>query len=346
MAGRGDTRIELLRVIGALSVFSYHLMGDAETVLRPTFASGQVWAAIREGSGPFGVGIFIVISGIVFTWSWPRADGSADFVRRRLRSIFPIFWWVAVPMVLAALAAHMMSPADLWKVPIWLSGLGIVSPTTFFPVVDGWWYMTLALQLVLAYPMLRRAQDGLGAEAFVLVSAVATVASVWALRALGWDYAVGGFVGSRLLEFAIGMTIAKYVGAGIRGWPRATALAAMVVALAACAAVQGGVPLRIALAPAVVCLTVGAVGNLPGSLGRWVAAAGSLSFAFYLSHSPWAKPILAFMTREASSTVAIALGGVLAFAVAGLVALGFQRSFLWANGLRKGKSSEGPAVGL
>lgn len=336
-ARRGDRRIELLRVIGALSVFSYHFMGDVETVLRPAFVRSPVWGAVREGSGPFGVSLFVVISGIVFTWSWSRASSSADFARQRLAALFPLFWWIAVPLILLALAAHRMPSADLWKVPIWLSGLGILSSATFFPVIDGWWYMTLALQLVLVYPMLRRTQDRLGVEVFVLGSAVVTAVSVWALRTFGWDYGIGGFVGSRLLEFAVGMTIGKYLRVGARGWPRATVLAAVVVALAACATGLPGTSLRIALAPAVVWLTVGIVGNASGSFGRWVTAAGSLSFAFYLSHSPWAKPVLASLARVASPAMATALGGVLALAVGVLVAWGFQSFFVWANGLRKAK---------
>ena len=48
IARSSDTRIELLRIIGALSVFSYHFMGDAETVTQRSlaaFALGVVVAA-------------------------------------------------------------------------------------------------------------------------------------------------------------------------------------------------------------------------------------------------------------------------------------------------------------
>lgn len=337
-ARRNDTRIELLRVIGALCVFSYHFMGDAESVLLPTLGPAPLWDAIRDGSGPFGVALFIILSGLVFTWAWPRASSWAEFVRRRLAALFPLYWWIAVPLIALALLAHRMPTTNLWKVPFWLSGLGIVSRETFFPVVAGWWYMTIALQLVLAYPVLRRMQERLGLEVFVLGCAVVTVASVWALTNLGLYYAISGFVGSRLLEFAVGMTIGKYLRAGTRGWPRASVLAAVTLALAVCVA-SPGISLRSALAPVVVLLTVGIAGNVSGSFGRWVNVGGSLSFAFYLSHSPWAKPILSSVARMGSPEIGIALGGAMSLTAAVLIAWGFQSSFLWVSSSLRLKSS-------
>ena len=325
---RGDTRIELLRVIGALSVFLYHFTGDVETVLQPAFVSATLWTTVRGVLSTFGVSLFIVISGLVFTWAWPRTRGSAAFVHRRLAALFPLYWWIAVPLIAVALCTHVMPTTDLWKVPIWLSGLGILSPATFFPVVDAWWYMTLALQLVLIYPFLRRTQERLGVEVFMLVSAVVTIASVFGLRALGLDYAIQGFVGSRQLEFAVGMTIGACLSSGTRGWPRASALVAIFVTVAVCAAALPEALRRITLAPVVVLLTVGIARNASGRFGRLVIVGGSLTFAFYLSHSPWVKPILASVVGVGSPTMEIVLAGALSLTAAMLIAWGFQTSFV------------------
>ena len=336
-ARRGDLRIESLRVLGAIAVFLYHFMGDTQRVLQPPFADSAVWATLFHYSGIFGVSLFIVVSGIVFTWSWSRAAGPAAFIRRRLATVFPLYWWVAVPLILLALAVGRMSLTELWKVPFWLSGLGILSKATFFPVVDGWWYMTLALQMVLVFPFLRTVQHKVGLEVFLIGCAAVNVASVWALRALGMDYAVMGFVGSRLLELAVGMAIGSYLAAGVRGWPRASVLAAMCVSMAGCVLAWPWLLAQVTLGPAVVLLTLGIIANPSGPRGTWIAAAGALSFAFYLSHSPWAKPVLSAV-NSLSQRVGIAslgaqtlLAGVLYFAVAVLIAIGFQASFLAAK---------------
>jgi len=331
-ARRRDARVELLRVIGALSVFLYHFMGDVETVLRPALVHAAPWAVVRQYSGLFGVSLFITISGLVFTWAWPRAASSVEFVRRRLAAIFPLYWWIAVPLIAGALLAHRMPTTDLWKVPVWLSGLGVLSPATFFPVVDAWWYMSLALQLVLIYPVLRRMQERLGVEVFVLVSAGVTIGSVYGLRSLGLGYAIQGFAGCRLLEFALGMTFGVCLSAGTRGWPKISAFTAMLVAAGACVAASPGDLTRIALASAlVVLLTVGLAPDFSGRFGRWATFGGGLSFAFYLCHSPWAKPILASVAGLGSPTTQVVLGAAMSLTAAGLIAWGFRGSFTWAS---------------
>jgi peptidoglycan/LPS O-acetylase OafA/YrhL len=325
--GRSDTRVELLRVLGALSVFAYHFMGDAETTLRPVLAHDAVWSAVRHGSGPFGVSLFIIISGVVFTWSWQRAGRPVQFVRRRLGSLYSLYWWIALPLIVLALATHRMPMSEAWKVPLWLGGLGILSPSTFFPVVDAWWYMALALQLVLLYPLLRRLQDGIGLQGFMIGAAVVSIASTWALTALGLTYAVAGFIGSRLAEFAFGMTIGRTVGTGARAWPRVSVLLAMGLALGVCILGLPQLRTHIALALTIALLSFGMIGNASGAVGKAAMAAGGLSFAFYLSHSPWAKPILTSVVGIGSTEVAIALAAGLSLAVAALVAWGFLSSF-------------------
>jgi peptidoglycan/LPS O-acetylase OafA/YrhL len=314
--GRNDTRIELLRVIGALAVFVYHFMGDAETVLAPSLAALPAWRAVREGSGPY------------FSWSWPRAKGAWDSVRRRLRALFPLYWWVAVPLTGLALVAGRMPLSDLWKVPVWFAGLGILSPLTFFPVIDGWWYMTLALQLILIFPLLRRIQDRSGDAVLLVGSCAVTVGSVLLLRYAGLEYAVAGFVGSRCVEFSIGMVIGRRQGTGVRSWPTPLVAAMMLAALVLYAMVPSSGSWRVLFAPLTVVVLLGLVRNAGGSLGEGILAAGGLSFAFYLSHSPWAKPILGVVAAMGVAPwLAIGLGGAGSLVVACVIAWGFRTSF-------------------
>lgn len=329
---RGDVRIEALRIVGALSVFAYHYVGDALAVLGTGAHGSWWWQALRYGSGSFGVAMFVVISGATLTWAWPRAQTAIGFIRRRLTALLPLYWWIAVPLIVVALAAHRMPLTDLWKVPVWLSGLGIVSPATFFPVVDGWWYMTLAVQLVVVYPMLRRLFDRIGAAPFLLLSAAVTVASAWGLLALGLGYATPGFFGSRLVEFAVGMTLGSLIAPGGRAWPGWATTGAGALALTVCALALPGAPTQIVVAPILVCLVVGAIGNVrEGRAAGAITALGALTYAFYLSHSPWAKPVLEALSRAVSPQVAAAIGAPVCLVLAVLVAWGFHSSFTWAS---------------
>lgn len=328
---RGDARIEMLRVLGALCVFADHWMGDVQLVLNPDLARTGLWTTLEHYLGFYGMSLFIVISGLVFNWAWTNTGTWMAFVRRRIAALFPLYWWIAVPLIALSLAAHRMPITDLWKLPFWLTGLGILNSAIFQPVVHGWWYMTLALQMVLAYPFLRGIQQRLGVEAFVLLSAILSIASVYGLKVVGYDYAIDGFLGSRLLEFAMGMTIGVYVMPGTRGWPRISALVVMLIAALVWAAALQEVFPSVPLALVVVVLTCGVGRNLFGRLGRWASVGGGLSFPFYLSHSPWAKPIMGFLAVWVPQNMQVAMSAAISLIAAVLVAWGFQKSFTWAT---------------
>jgi peptidoglycan/LPS O-acetylase OafA/YrhL len=326
-----DTRIGLLRVTGALLVFAYHFMGDAEAVLRSPLAANTAWRLVRDGSGSYGVSIFIVISGIVFSWAWPRAKGAASFVRRRLVALFPFFWWVAVPMIALALIVHRMAWQEIWKVPLWLTGLGLLSPTTFFPVVSAWWYMTLALQFACLYPLLRRLQDRAGVDVFLLVCSAVAVASVWALQGLGLQYLTLGFAGCRLLEFAIGMTAGRLMEPGKRARLPARSWAVVGLAAGGYVAATPAWASSIVVAPLFVLLVLVLMKDAKGTSADIIGNAAALSFAFYLSHSPWAKSILSALPRDLPSVWAVLLGAALSLLVAVVIAALFRWSFVSAR---------------
>lgn len=342
-----DVRIELLRVLGALSVFTYHFMGDVDTVLRPGFSDSLLWATIRHVSGPFGVSVFILVSGIVFGWAWSRPAGPVRFVQRRLKSLFPVYWWIALPLIGAALLTHRMGFGELWKTPIWLSGLGILSPRTFFPVVDGWWYMTLALQLAVSYPFLRKLQERIGDSWFLFFSAAVCTMSVLLLNAMGLQYAVAGFVGSRLLEFACGMVVGRHVSSGEKALPQWRELLVLLLVCVAGVAVSRTLSGASALAVFVVVIVLAVMRNSQTHLAHMVTTAGGLTFAFFLSHSPWAKPILTVLSSVTSTIGAMVAGGFVALTFAVLVAWFFKWSFdsvlrAGANYGARGRATESP----
>lgn len=327
---RTDSRVEGLRVLGALAVFTYHFMGDAESVAG---AGGRwLWDTLRTGSGPFGVTLFIVLSGVVFSWSSREGQSWRAFVARRLRSLFPLYWWVAIPLVGVALVTGAMSWHEMWKVPIWLTGLGIIHPSTFFPLVDGWWYMTLALQLVLVYPLLRGIQNRVGWRGFLILSAAVSLASVMAFSSTRLSYLLMGFAGSRLLEFAVGMTLGVALGCGETISRRKARCPWLLGAVAAIGFMSpGGIASALAALAAIVVL-----GQLPDPGSVVLRSAGAYSFAFFLSHSPWAKPILRHIAGG-GLTMRVIVAGMASLACATAAAWLFQSSFALMRGSLQGK---------
>lgn len=323
---RTDARIELLRLLGALCVFGYHFAGDASAAGAPSF--GVIW----QSSGPFGVCLFLVLSGVVSTWAWDRRSDRTRYWTRRLSSIFPLYWWVAIPLIALALASGRMPASELWKAPFWLTGLGIVSPETFFPVVDGWWYMTLVLQFAMLYPLLRRVQDVAGRPVFLIGAAVVSVLASWSLSSLGLGYATLGFAGSRLIEFACGMTLGRDIAAGARAWPTMSTIVAACAALLAFGVRSPSQAIQVCIASiAAVC----ALGLIPSQIGRWASTArvlGGYTFAFYLVHSPWTKLVMSATEALPWTLGGGALRAIAALAVACAVTWVFSRTFSIAAG--------------
>ena len=208
-------------------------------------------------------------------------------MRRRLARLFRLYWWVAVPLTALALAAGRLEVGNLWKVPLWLMGLGVLSRSTFFPVVDGWWYISLAAQVVLVAPglLLLVRRFGVGRTAFA-AAAVSQICVLLVVR-IGASYLVQGFVGCWLFELTIGMALG--IPGGLARWSIVDrAVVALVAATLLLASPDVNGVRLVAIALVALALTLPSTGEHRGI--RW---AGSLTFAFYLAHSPWAKLVLA-----------------------------------------------------
>ena len=118
---RGYVGLQALRAVAALGVVAYHgtqLWGNRLTVER-VHGAGD-WAA-----GATGVDIFFVISGFVMMLTSQKliraARGAAEFLRRRIIRIVPLYWLVTTIKLLGVLAAPRMA---LEARPSWLHILG------------------------------------------------------------------------------------------------------------------------------------------------------------------------------------------------------------------------------
>jgi peptidoglycan/LPS O-acetylase OafA/YrhL len=323
----------LAKVCAALAVFVYHFDGDYESFIgRPWLNS--VGLRIGDALGTWGVCVFVVISGLTLGWSYGhRRVSDSGFWPSRFLRIYPTYWWVAVPLTVVAALSGNLSTGDYWKVPIWWAGVNFVSPATFFPVVNAWWYIGLAMQLyVLAAFVcwLNRRRGGSLAIAAV-AAGLPLVYEVVLPRA--------GALAPYLACWFVGLAFAAIFGLGFLAsmalWPieassprrREYVLAMGLLSVAVTLSAVWWSEQRVYAAAAVFVLVTARLGlrgdgaSMSVRVVEWLA---SLSFVFYLCHSPWVKPVIRF-----ASSVGLNSPGaqfVACLAVAGLATLSFYYS--------------------
>lgn len=213
------TGVQVLRFVAAMLVVYTHATGMvSERILHLT--SEDYW---RPGMS--GVDLFFVISGFVMAVSSRnlvnRIDGWKIFLTRRIIRIVPIYW-IATTFKLALLIAipslPRNTPLDFYHVAASFLFIPTFHDTSLliFPVVQvGWtlnyemmFYLLFALSLFLRLPVLK-----FTATIFVMF----TLINIFSSPAVPYAY---GFLNPIMLEFVMGMLIAKLCSRGytIKPW--------------------------------------------------------------------------------------------------------------------------------
>lgn len=329
-------------------VFTYHFVGDWHLETGRAWLSVALDERVSTTFGTFGVCVFVVVSGLTLGWAYgPTGRCRSQFWQSRFRRIYPTYWWVAVPLTALAVAVGRLQLREYWKVPVWWAGANFVAPVTFFPVVDSWWYIGLALQLYCAFAgfmwLVRRRG---GPVLVAALSAVAPFIYVFVLPK-------AGFAAPYLATWLIGLSFVTIFCAGFlvsyallptssvrsHRWVASpgllSALAVVAIALIATALLVEGRATQLAAVGFVIVLAPLGLGGTARtwSLLRVIQWLAALSFFFYLAHSPWAKPIIG-----AFSTLGVTNPGlvyVVCLAVAFLVSLcfwvSFERAAAWVS---------------
>jgi len=292
--------IDGLRILGALMIFVYHFSTDYER----TFGASPTAASFVNASWPhfneWAISLFVILAGLSLTLAWrPLADVRGYLRRRAVRLLVPL-WIIGVPYIVAGIALGLMTLPDLWKVPVWLSGFGAISPATFLPVSEAWWYVTVAFQCALIAPLVLWLVDRVGLAWSLLGMALTTFLSLWVIGQLPaeWHYLTQGLVLARLIEFGVGVLAAHAIrretglatiGSLALGLGLAGLLADRLDAVTSAGAL--GVWIVVVLAFA---LTLRSGTGSP----RWLVTAGLATYPFYLAHAP----IGAYTIRVLAST--------------------------------------------
>ncbi|MFG2143005.1 acyltransferase family protein [Streptomyces sp. NPDC048696] len=267
--------------------------------------NGDFWRTLGE----VGVSFFFVLSGFVLTWSTRPETTARTFWRRRAAKVYPNHLVVAAAhaglLLLtgkAIVAAQILPTATLTQ--SWLPRFNLM--TALSPVS---WTLSCEVFFYLAFPLLVRQIRRMSTATLWWVAG-ALVATIFALPAIALHFIPAGqpvapllpylnndtwFVGffplARLLEFALGMTVARIVAAG--KWPQigllpATALLAlgywMAMETLLCSfAAATVVPIALVICAGAVADVEGHPSPLRHPYLIWL---GEVSFALYLVHKP------------------------------------------------------------
>lgn len=186
LGGQWLPGVGLARVVGALSVFVYHFVGDATAAGLFRHSVSQSAANVVAGfAASWGVSLFVVVSGLGLALSaGRRPTGVWGFWKDRALRPYPRYWWVALPLLGFALVGGALSVHEFWKLPFWLLGLNFLDARLFFPTVNAWWYVGLAIQMYAVFPALMWISRRAGPLGLVVVSALATTATGAAVHGL------------------------------------------------------------------------------------------------------------------------------------------------------------------
>lgn len=346
MRPRRHPNIEIARAVAILVIFGYHfgyywqLTGGR---LGPwNGPQGRLERLVAVYGGTFGVSVFIMISGLVLVAAMTRAPATGAFYRRRLLRIYPLFWWIALPTMLILLILGRFSMDRAWEIPFWLSGSTIVYPGHLWPISAPWWFITLIVQIYLAFPLLWRLYRRVGPAGLLAIS---FVVNVLCLRLLGPPHAPWGhdvsqylllaFVASRLVELSAGICL----GVAYWGWsrgerPSAQLALTLVVGVPAALFIMQRIdyhqipPLRAYFFVAVMALPFVAAACRSRAGSRLLVPLvwlGGISYAFYLAHSVLIMPVIVGLARLGVHSGRVAL--VVSLAVALAVSAGFHYSY-------------------
>lgn len=310
--GGGPFRsVQGLRGLAALMVVAFHAieMWDQRLAVAP----GWRWT-----NGSAGVDIFFVISGFVMVIAArPLARGvqaARLFLLRRLARIVPLYWVMTTVKLLTitvgpALALH--TRPDLWNV----IGSYLFIPThdaagAIRPVLPVGW--TLSFEM-LFYGLFALGLARRGRVLRTIVPVLGGLALLGLFRSQSWP-AISLFAHGMVLEFVLGVALARFVLGGGR-LPASVAAALLGIGLIALATLpSGSANLRLlAWGVPAAGIVAGAVA-LEAPLGRvlpcWSDGLGAASYAIYLGHGfvlPLVGSLMLWLGTR-SELLAVALG--------------------------------------
>jgi exopolysaccharide production protein ExoZ len=222
--------IQILRFIAAVSVIAFHALGAAPDGHK---VPESIISFVLSYGGR-GVDLFFVISGfIIFYATHGSGLTPAEFLRRRVERIVPLYFVVifAVTMLAITLPATFDTPG--WYTPRHiLKSLAFIAFTDGdMPVVYVGWSLEYEMYFYLAAALLMAATRDPWRNIGQMFSALAIVGRIPGVEAALGNYAF--FVDPLIIEFMLGVIVGRVFVTGRIDWPMMVAAGCAVAAVLA-----------------------------------------------------------------------------------------------------------------
>ena len=220
--------IQILRLLAAVAVVAFHAWGVAPDGFKvPESAISFVLSY-----GGHGVDLFFVISGFIIFYTTHCATLTpAEFLRRRVERIVPLYFVVTLAVTILAMTLPDMFGTHGWYTPRHiLKSLAFIAFTDGeMPVVYMGWSLEYEMYFYLTVALLMSLTRDVWRNIVMTFSALAIVGRIPGIDATLGNYAL--FVDPMILEFVLGVIAASIFVNGRASWPISVAAACAVAAV-------------------------------------------------------------------------------------------------------------------
>jgi exopolysaccharide production protein ExoZ len=235
--------IQILRFFAAAAVVAFHVLGAPPR----GFEVPESALSFALSYGGRGVDLFFVISGFVIFYATHASKLTpADFLRRRVERIVPLYFFVIFAVTMLAVTLPAMFGTPDWYTPRHiLKSLAFIAFTDGdVPVVYVGWSLEYEMYFYLATALLMALTRDVWRNIVVMFSALAILGQLPGVGAALGNYAF--FADSMILEFVLGVIVGWVFVNGRIGWPipvaAVCAIAAVLVSDPLSRVIVSGVP--------------------------------------------------------------------------------------------------------
>jgi exopolysaccharide production protein ExoZ len=273
--------IQILRFFAALAVVAFHVLGAPPK----GFEVPESALSFALSYGGRGVDLFFVISGFVIFYATHCSKLTpADFLRRRVERIVPLYFFVIFVVTMLAITLPAIFGAPGWYTPRHIiKSLAFIAFTDGdMPVVYVGWSLEYEMYFYLAVALLMALTHDVWRNIVVIFSAAAFLGQIPGVAAALGNYAF--FTDPMILEFVLGVIVGRVFVNGRVGWQipvaAACAIAAVLVSDPASRVIVSGVPSACLVAAAA---WLSRKRGHPSWPERALARLGDASYSIYLA---------------------------------------------------------------
>jgi exopolysaccharide production protein ExoZ len=273
--------IQILRFFAAAAVVAFHALGVAPS----GFEVSESAISFALSYGGRGVDLFFVISGFIIFYATHGARLTpAEFLRRRVERIVPLYFFVIFAVTILAVTLPAMFGAPDWYTPRHiLKSLAFIAFTDGeMPVVYVGWSLEYEMYFYLAVALLMALKRDVWRNIVMIFSAIAVIGRIPGVGTALGNYAF--FTDPMILEFVLGVIAGGVFVDGRIGWPiqiaAACAIAAVLVTDPTSRVIVSGIPSACLVAAAAF---VSRKRVDPSWPERALARLGDASYSIYLA---------------------------------------------------------------